>query len=136
METEIVLDAVEQRVLGSLLEKQRTVPASYPLTLNALRSACNQTSSRDPVSDYDDQVLQDTLRGLKERGLVRIVWADRGPRTLKYHQTLDEALSRTTASVFAVVSATAEAGERELRIVQTQDELAAPSRTFEAERLR
>ena len=93
METEIVLDAVEQRVLGSLLEKQRTVPASYPLTLNALRSACNQTSSRDPVSDYDDQVLQDTLRGLKERGLVRIVWADRGPRTLKYHQTLDEALS-------------------------------------------
>ncbi len=93
METEIVLDAVEQRVLGSLLEKQRTVPASYPLTLNALRGACNQTSSRDPVSDYDDQVLQDTLRGLKERGLVRIVWADRGPRTLKYHQTLDEALS-------------------------------------------
>ena len=93
METEIVLDEVEQRVLGSLLEKQRTVPASYPLTLNALRSACNQTSSRDPVSDYDDQVLQDTLRGLKERGLVRIVWADRGPRTLKYHQTLDEALS-------------------------------------------
>jgi len=93
METEIVLDAVDQRVLGSLLEKQRTVPASYPLTLNALRGACNQTSSRDPVSDYDDQVLQDTLRGLKERGLVRIVWADRGPRTLKYHQTLDEALS-------------------------------------------
>ncbi len=93
METDLVLDAVEQRVLGSLLEKQRTVPASYPLTLNALRSACNQTSSRDPVSDYDDQTLQESVRGLKERGLVRIVWADRGPRTLKYHQTLDEALS-------------------------------------------
>jgi pyridoxine kinase len=49
---------------------------------------------------------------------------------------LDEALARTTASVFAVVAATAEAGERELRIIQTQDELADPSRTFEAERLR
>ena len=50
---ELVLDAVDQRVLGSLLEKQRTVPASYPMTLNALQTACNQTSSRDPVVDYD-----------------------------------------------------------------------------------
>ena len=90
---ELTLDAVDQRILGSLMEKRRTVPASYPLTLNALRGACNQTSSREPVVDYDDQTLQDALRTLKERGLVRIVWADRGPRTLKYHQTLDEALS-------------------------------------------
>ena len=50
----LVLDAVEQRILGSLLEKQRTVPATYPLTLNALRTACNQTSSRDPVTAYDE----------------------------------------------------------------------------------
>ena len=50
-----VLDAVEQRILGSLLEKQATVPATYPLTLNALRTACNQTSSRDPVVDYDER---------------------------------------------------------------------------------
>jgi pyridoxine kinase len=49
---------------------------------------------------------------------------------------LEEALSRTTASVFAVVAATAQAGERELRIVQTQDEMVAPSRTFEADRVR
>jgi uncharacterized protein YceH (UPF0502 family) len=86
------LDAVDQRVLGALLEKQRTVPATYPMTLNALRSACNQTSSRDPVTDYDEPMLQDRLKNLKERGLVRIVWADRGPRTLKYHQLLDEKL--------------------------------------------
>ena len=45
-----VLDATDQRILGSLLEKQRTVPATYPLSLNALRSACNQISSRDPSS--------------------------------------------------------------------------------------
>jgi uncharacterized protein len=87
------LSAAEQRVLGALLEKQRTVPASYPMTLNALQTACNQTSSRDPVADYDQQLLQETLKSLKDRGLVRIVWADRGPRTLKYHQTLDERLA-------------------------------------------
>lgn len=93
MTDDLVLDAVDQRVLGSLLEKQRTVPASYPMTLNALRTACNQTSSRDPVVDYDEAMLLERMKNLKERGLVRIVWADRGPRTLKYHQLLDERLA-------------------------------------------
>lgn len=87
-----VLEPEEQRVLGSLLEKQTTVPATYPLTGNALRSACNQASSRDPVVDYDQQTVDRTARALKERGLVRIVWSDTGRRTLKYHQTLDEQL--------------------------------------------
>src|SRR6266545_4680210 len=91
-----VLDApltqVEQRILGSLMEKQKTVPASYPLTLNALRTACNQTSSRDPVVAYDEPLLEQSCRGLKERGLLRIVWSDSGRRTLKYHQLLDEVL--------------------------------------------
>lgn len=86
------LDAEEQRVLGSLLEKQRTVPDSYPLTLNALRTACNQSSSRDPVVDYDEHTVEHTAKRLKDRGLVRIVWSDKGRRTLKYHQVLDEAL--------------------------------------------
>lgn len=86
------LDAEEQRVLGSLLEKQRTVPDSYPLTLNSLRTACNQTSSRDPVVDYDEHTVEHTAKRLKERGLVRIVWSDKGRRTLKYHQVLDEVL--------------------------------------------
>ena len=57
------LDPVEQRILGSLLEKQRTVPASYPLTQNALRTACNQSSSRDPVVDYDDRTVLDGSPG-------------------------------------------------------------------------
>ena len=87
-----VLDAEDQRILGSLLEKQTTVPASYPLTANALRSACNQTSSRDPITDLDEQTVQRTAKSLKERGLVRIVWSDTGRRTLKYHQVLDEHL--------------------------------------------
>jgi uncharacterized protein YceH (UPF0502 family) len=87
-----VLDPDDQRVLGSLLEKQTTVPASYPLTGNALRAACNQTSSRDPVVDLDQQRVDRVARSLKERGLLRIVWSDTGRRTLKYHQLLDERL--------------------------------------------
>jgi uncharacterized protein len=87
-----VLDAVEQRLLGCLLEKQVTVPATYPLTLNALRAACNQTSSRDPVLDLDEGTVQTAARALRDRGLLRIVWADTGRRVLKYHQTLQEVL--------------------------------------------
>jgi len=87
-----VLDAEEQRVLGVLLEKQVTVPASYPMTLAAVRTGCNQTSSRDPIVEYDEAKVEEVLRGLKDRQLARIVWADRGRRTLKYHQLLTEVL--------------------------------------------
>ena len=86
------LDANDQRILGALLEKQTTVPASYPLTANALRSACNQSNNRDPVVELDLQTVEQTARTLKDRGLLRIVWAATGRRTLKYHQILDESL--------------------------------------------
>ncbi len=86
------LDADDQRILGSLLEKQTTVPASYPLSANALRTACNQSSNRDPVVDLDQRTIELAARSLKERGLLRIVWSDTGRRTLKYHQVLDEVL--------------------------------------------
>ena len=86
------LEPDAQRLLGSLLEKQATVPSSYPLTANALRAACNQRNNREPVVDLDEATVEQTARALKERGLVRIVWADTGRRTLKYHQTLDERL--------------------------------------------
>ncbi|QVT80149.1 hypothetical protein ENKNEFLB_02540 [Nocardioides aquaticus] len=86
------LDDQEQRVLGALLEKQRTVPASYPLSGQALRSACNQTSSREPVVDYDDATVEQVARRLKDHELVRIVWSEKGRRTLRYHQRLTEAL--------------------------------------------
>ncbi len=91
-----VLEAEDQRVLGSLLEKQTTVPASYPLTANALRTACNQTSNREPVVDYDQATVERTARSLRDRELVRIVWVDTGRRTLKYHQILDERLGLET----------------------------------------
>ena len=86
-----VLDAREQRVLGSLLEKQTTVPASYPLTRGTVRTACNQTSSRDPIVDYSEPEVDETLRGLKKRELVRFVWTS-GSRTVKYAQALDQAI--------------------------------------------
>lgn len=89
---DLELTATEQRVLGSLLEKQVTVPGSYPLTLSALRSACNQASSREPVTDLGEQEIESTAKALKEKGVLRIVWSDTGRRTLKYHQVLTDLL--------------------------------------------
>ena len=87
-----VLDAAEQRILGALLEKQVTVPASYPLSLNALQTACNQATSRDPVTDYATNDIESVCRALKDRSLVRFVWAGTGARVVKFHQRLEEAL--------------------------------------------
>ena len=87
-----VLDADDQRILGALLEKQTTVPATYPLTANALLAACNQSNNRDPVTELGLTVVEQAARDLKDRGLLRIVWAPTGRRTLKYHQVLDERL--------------------------------------------
>lgn len=92
------LDVEEQRVLGVLLEKQVTVPASYPMTLSAVRTGCNQSSSREPISDYDELTVEATLRRLKDRQLLRIVWSDSGRRTLKYHQLLSEVLELDQAA--------------------------------------
>ena len=91
MPERLTLDPVEQRVLGALLEKQRTVPDTYPLSLNALRAACNQSTSRDPVVDYDEPTLVDTLGRLRDRELVRFL-KPTGLRVVKYHQRLEEQL--------------------------------------------
>ena len=92
-----VLDPVEQRVVGSLLEKERTVPASYPMTLNSLRTACNQSSSRDPVVEFDDATILAALDRLKAQGLTRMVYASSGARAVKYRQVLDEHLGLGSA---------------------------------------
>ncbi len=64
------LDAVEVRVLGSLLEKETTTPEYYPMTLNALVNACNQKSNREPVLSYDEETVEDALGRLRQKGLV------------------------------------------------------------------
>lgn len=79
-------------MLGCLAEKEATVPDTYPLTLNALRQACNQSSNRHPVVSYDESTIVRTLDGLKERKLVRFVHPSHGERTTKYRHVLDEAL--------------------------------------------
>lgn len=82
------LTAEEQRVLGSLLEKEVTVPASYPMSVNSVVTACNQASSREPVTSYDETTVHRVLRALKEKDLVAVTWQDSGRRTLKYVQTI------------------------------------------------
>ena len=99
------LDTEQIRVLGCLLEKERTVPDSYPMTLNGLVTACNQSSNRVPVVSYDAGTVQRTLDGLKDIGLVRFVHPSHGERTTKFRQVVDErlALLPTEAAVLAVL---------------------------------
>ena len=89
---EIELSAEEARVVGCLIEKQATVPDTYPMTLNGLLGACNQSSNRNPVVAYDDGTVLRALDSLKGKGFVRFVHAAHGARTTKYRQVLDEAL--------------------------------------------
>ena len=84
-------DAVEIRVLGCLIEKQRTTPDVYPLSLNALRLACNQATNRDPVVDYDEQEIRAALDRLSRRGWTRLA-SGPGSRVAKHRHLLDEAL--------------------------------------------
>jgi uncharacterized protein YceH (UPF0502 family) len=90
------LSASEIRVLGCLLEKQRTTPDAYPLSLNALRLACNQSTNRDPVVEYDDAVIRDALHRLERRGYTRLA-SGAGSRTAKYRHLLVEALPMDSA---------------------------------------
>jgi uncharacterized protein YceH (UPF0502 family) len=82
---------VERRVLGCLIEKERSTPQNYPLTLNALRLACNQSTNRDPVVAYDDVMIEEALTSLRERKITRIVYSTSN-RAAKFRHVLDEAL--------------------------------------------
>jgi uncharacterized protein YceH (UPF0502 family) len=98
------LDAAEVRVLGCLIEKQRTTPDTYPLSLNALRAACNQTTSRDPVVSYDEDTVRDALHRLGRRRWTRLA-SGAGSRAAKYRHLLDEnpGLARDEQAVLAVL---------------------------------
>lgn len=90
------LTPIEQRILGCLLEKQRTTPDGYPLTLNALRLACNQATARDPVVDYDEATVRDALERLSRRRWVRYA-SSSGSRASKYRHLLNEAIEISSA---------------------------------------
>jgi uncharacterized protein len=91
-------DAVEIRVLGSLVEKQRTTPDQYPLSLNALRLACNQATNRDPVVDCSESEIRTALDRLSRRGWIRLA-SGPGSRVAKYRHLLDEALGRVPSQI-------------------------------------
>lgn len=85
------LSPEEARVLGCLLEKERTTPDAYPLSMNALVSACNQSTNRSPVVSYREETVEAALDQLRERGFVRRgVYP--GSRVIKYKHVLGEAL--------------------------------------------
>ena len=95
--------ASELRILGCLIEKQRTTPDTYPLSLNSLRLACNQSTNRDPVVDYDEATVREAAQRLSRRGWARL--ASRGGRTVKYRHLADQALGlgEDEISVMAVL---------------------------------
>ncbi len=86
----------EMRVLACLAEKQLTTPAQYPLTLNALTLACNQTTSRDPVVSYDERMVEAVVTKAKTMGLARFVHPSHGRSALRYGHALDEVLGLDT----------------------------------------
>jgi uncharacterized protein len=92
------VDAVEIRVLGCLIEKQRTTPDQYPLSLNALRLACNQTTNREPVVEYDERTIKAALDRLSHREWTRFA-SSASSRALKYRHLLDERLSLSASEL-------------------------------------
>ena len=98
------LDAAEVRVLGCLIEKQRTTPDAYPLSLNALRLACNQSTNRDPVVAYDEETIRGALHRLGRRRFTRLA-SGHSSRAAKYRHLLDDELrlDREEQAVLAVL---------------------------------
>jgi len=126
------LTAIEGRVLACLIEKEATVPDSYPLTLNSLRLACNQTSNRNPIVAYDDRAVEDTLLALKSKGLVRFVHAGAGARTTRYGHKADERwrLDPLEQAALAVLLLR---GPQTTAEVRTRAERLCPNETGDAE---
>jgi uncharacterized protein YceH (UPF0502 family) len=85
------LSPVEQRVLGCLIEKRWTTPEQYPLSINALRLACNQSTNRDPVTTYDENAVRDAAQRLSKYGLARLA-SGHNSRAVKYRHLAEESL--------------------------------------------
>jgi uncharacterized protein len=99
------LTAAEGRVLGCLIERAALAPDAYPVSLNALRLACNQGAGRNPVVAYDDRTVEDTLLALKSKGLARFVDPLRGDRAIRYSHRADHRwrMSPAELAVLAVL---------------------------------
>ena len=100
-----MFSVIEGRVLGCLIEKERTVPDQYPLSMNSLVSACNQSSSRDPVMTLDEHEVDAAVSSLKAQGCTRIVHPTHGRGVVRVRQVFDEklALEAADAAVMGVL---------------------------------
>ncbi|HKO12761.1 MAG TPA: YceH family protein [Acidobacteriaceae bacterium] len=96
-----LLNAVEARVLGALVEKETTTPEYYPLSLNALVNACNQKNNREPVMQLDEDAVRLALRGLEDRGWAGVARGSEG-RVTKYEHRLQEAFNFTRGETAVV----------------------------------
>jgi uncharacterized protein len=90
----IELSPVQQRVVGALAEKELATPDNYPLSMNALLAACNQSTNRDPVVAFSEETVDNALANLRSSGVVRVVYS-KGMRVDKYRHVLDEVLGIT-----------------------------------------
>jgi len=97
-----MLTEVEGRVLGCLLEKERTTPDQYPLTLNALVSACNQSTAREPVMRVEPDDVERALDSLKQQRMVRFVHPSHGRSVTRFRQVIDELQQWSAAQSAAV----------------------------------
>jgi uncharacterized protein len=122
-------DAVELRILGCLIEKQRTTPDVYPLSLNSLRLACNQSTNRDPVVEYDEPLIRAALERLARKGWTRLA-SGPGSRTAKYRHLLDEAL-QLTPSELAVLAVLMLRGPQTLGELKSRTERLYPFPSLE-----
>ena len=95
---DLLLTEVEVRVLGSLIEKESTTPEYYPLSLNALRLACNQSTNRDPVVEYDEPTIRQALERLDRKRWARLA-SGPGSRAVKFRHLFDEALGLDGAEI-------------------------------------
>jgi uncharacterized protein YceH (UPF0502 family) len=120
----VELSPVQVRVLGCLLEKERATPDNYPLTMNALLNACNQTTNRNPVVSFNEATVDSALSNLRAAGLVRVVFS-RSNRAEKYRHVLDEALPADDAEL-AVLSVLMVRGPQTSAEVRTRTERLHP----------
>lgn len=97
-----ILNPVEVRVLGALIEKEAATPEYYPLSLNALVNACNQKTNRDPVVEYDESDVRDAIEGLRAKGMAFVI---EGSRVAKFSQRISETynLGRRELAVLGVL---------------------------------
>jgi uncharacterized protein YceH (UPF0502 family) len=114
------LDAEETRALGALIEKSLATPDYYPMTLNALRTACNQKTSRDPVTDYDEAAVSRALAGLKRKCLVAFVPYGTQGGQFKYRHFLEDARFNLRKADLAVLAVLLLRGGQTLNEVRTR----------------